>query len=90
MHVTACTWRVQVIGPLFTLFDTNAAAAATIPGFDAGVFKSLSNPNPPARAHPLAVCTPLLLVIMQMVTGVLTSPSLFLSGQGAWHPKHRV
>ena len=44
---------MQVIGPLFTLYDTNAAAAATIPGFDAGVLKSLSNPNPPVRHHPL-------------------------------------
>lgn len=44
---------MQVIGPLFTLFDTNSDAAARIPGFDAGVFKSLSNPNPPVRAHPV-------------------------------------
>ena len=51
--MTAWSWCMQVIGPLFTLYDTNAAAAATIPGFNAGVLKSLSSPNPPVRHHPL-------------------------------------
>ncbi len=44
-----CGAASQVIGPLFQLLDTNAAASASVPGFDAGVFKSLTVPNPPVR-----------------------------------------
>ncbi len=49
-----CGATSQVIGPLFQLLDTNAAASASVPGFDAGVFKSLTVPNPPVRAPPSA------------------------------------
>lgn len=49
LEVMGAVWCEQVIGPLFALFDTNANAAATVPGFDAGIFKSTNLPNPPVH-----------------------------------------